>query len=517
MLSPLLGQILGAAEFLGLPRSNLSEPSSFSFEDLKTLAQTLAQRAYRAPQIGDSEVLEQIDYDEYQKIRYRPERALHLDSEARFPVELFHLGKYARDPVRISIVDEGQARELLYKSDLFDIPLGHPAKKLSENVGFAGFRIMDGALKTDWFSAIGASYFRSSGPFNQYGLSARGIAINTASPAPEEFPKFVHFWLEPAPGRDAPMTIYALLDGPSIAGAYKIEVQRAPNRSGLQNTLMTVETALYLRSDVERVGIAPFSSMFWYGKAVVRPPRDWRPEIHDTDGLAILNGNGERIWRPLRNPTHIMTNAFVDRNPRGFGLLQRDRDFDHYLDDGVFYEKRPSVWVEPIGDWGDGAVHLVEMPTGEETWDNVVAYWFAAGLKKSGQAQTFKYKLKWLDDIDFPESLGRTIGTWTGIGGPPGLSFSERKASNVKVVVDFEGTCFLGLTRIDGVELIVTSSRGTVTNASNYPVVGKPGRWRVLFDVEARGADPVDLRTYLKLGDRALTETWLYQIDPLTS
>ena len=278
MLSPLCGQILGAAGFLGLPRPSLSEPTSFSFEDLKTLAQTMAHRAYRAPQITEGEVLEQIDYDEYQKIRYRPERALHLDSEARFSVELFHLGKYARVPVRISIVDGGQAREVVYKSDLFDIPPGHAAKKLSENVGFAGFRIMDGALKSDWFSAIGASYFRSSGPFNQYGLSARGIAVNTASSAPEEFPKFVHLWLEPAPGRDAPMTIYALLDGPSIAGAYKVEVQRAPNKSGLQNTLMTVETALYLRSDVERIGIAPFSSMFWYGKAVVRQPRDWRPE-----------------------------------------------------------------------------------------------------------------------------------------------------------------------------------------------------------------------------------------------
>jgi glucans biosynthesis protein len=230
----------------------------------------------------------------------------------------------------------------------------------------------------------------------------------------------------------------------------------------------------------------------------------------------MLTGGGERIWRPLRNPPHLTTNAFFDQGPRGFGLLQRDRDFEHYLDDGVFYDRRPSVWVEPIGDWGPGEVHLIEMPTGEETWDNIVAYWCPRDFNKSSQESTFTYKLTWCGDIPFPRSLGRTIGTWIGIGGPPGLSFKERNPNKVKIVVDFQGECFRAL-RASEVNLIATASKGVVSNISCYPVVGSADRWRALFDLEARGLDAIDLRAYLQRGEGALTETWIYQYNPSTS
>src|SRR6185312_14095878 len=196
-----------------------------------------------------------------------------------------------------------------------------------------------------------ASYFRTSGEDNQYGASARGIAINTAMPEPEEFPRFVEFWLE-EPKVDAPsITIYALLDGPSISGAYRFEAVKG------RGAIINISADLYARTDIDRVGIAPLTSMFWYGENDRRYASDWRPEIHDSDGLAMWTGAGEHIWRPLNDDEHPSTSSFADKSPQGFGLLQRDRNFDDYLD-GVHYERRPSLWVEPLGDWGEGAVTL---------------------------------------------------------------------------------------------------------------------------------------------------------------
>lgn len=512
LLSPLIAPPVGADDSLGIPASHLGPASSFSFEDVSREALRLARIPYRERD-APNPLLEQIDYDSYQRIRYRPDRTLHKDTPQ--PVQLFHLGNSVQDPVRISLVADGQAREILYRRDLFDIPDGHPALQLPENIGFAGFRIMDRSLKSDWFSMIGASYFRSAMPHDQYGVSARGIAVNTAGQTKEEFPKFVHLWLEWSPHSQNPMMVYALLDGPSVTGAYKMAISRTIPAGEAGNCEMQVEARVYLRADVGRVGIAPFSSMFWYGEAQVQHPRDWRPEVHDSDGIALLTGEGERIWRPLRNPPRNSTNVFEDHNPKGFGLLQRDRLFEHYLDDGVFYEKRPSVWVEPLGEWDDGAVHLVEMPTGEETWDNIVVYWCPKNFEKAGQSRTFSYRLLWLDNIPFPKELAFTVGTWTGIGGQPGLGYSERNPHKTKVVIDFEGSGLAGLSRTDGVQFIVSSSRGNISNVANYPVVGRTERWRAVFDVEAAGVEAIDLRGYLTRANRALSETWIYQLNPI--
>jgi glucans biosynthesis protein len=512
----ILGKYARADSGDNLSGIELGAPEPFSFDALKARAHAMAKRSYVETRAIDPVVIDQITYDAYQHIKYRRDRTITLDG-GRDLIQLFHLGRYAPHPVKLSLVTDGKAREIIYDPSLFDIPQSNPASRLAHGSGFAGFRLMTAGQTSDWFSAIGASYFRSSSPFDQYGLSARGIAVNTASPVPEEFPRFVEFWLTANANTDGPLTIYALLDGPSIVGAYRLDISRVANADRLSDTVMVIEAEVNLRADVSRIGIAPFSSMFWYGEAPVQQPRDWRPEIHDSDGLALLTGRGERIWRPLRNPPHVITNTFLDTNPKGFGLLQRDRNFEHYLDDGVFYNKRPSVWVEPIGDWGDGAVHLVEMPTGEETWDNIVTYWCPTDFNRSGQSKNFKYKLSWCDEAPFPKDLAHTIGTWIGIGGPPGLSFKERNPSKSKIVIDFEGECFVGLDNSSGVELVVNASRGSVTNTSSYPVVGEQKRWRALFDLEASGLDSVDLRAYLKRGDRALSETWIYQLNPLTS
>jgi glucans biosynthesis protein len=496
----------------GLDNHELGPAEAFSFEALQARALDLAQHAFQKAVVPSPDVLAGIDYDQYQKIRYRADKSLLLDRDGRLPVQFFHLGKYAAEPVHMYAVEAGKAREVIYNPGLFDIPEGHPARGLGEGAGFAGFRVMAPDLKTDWFAAMGASYFRTSGPYNQYGLSARGLAIDTAMPTPEEFPRFSGYWVEGADSdTTAPITIHALMDSPSVTGAYRMNTVRLTDDRDVHRIVMEIDAVVTARKDVNRLGIAPFSSMFWYGEASRKQSADWRPEIHDSDGLAILTGSGERIWRPIGNPPRVMTSTFIDHDVKGFGLLQRDRDFVHYLDDGVFYERRPSVWVEPLEGWGDGAVHLVEIPTDDETSDNIVAYWAPKDQLKSGETRHWRYRLSWVDDIPFPDDVGRATGTWTGMGGRPG---HKRPEGVRKFVIDFQGKVFSGLGRNDGVELVVTTSRGEVSNSYNHPVVDQQQRWRALFDVTATGTEPIDLRAFLRKGDRALTETWIFQYFP---
>lgn len=489
----------------------LGEKLPFSFDVLKAKAKALSGSPWHKAETVSADILQKIDYDRFQEIKFRPDASLRLKRDSRAPVQLFHLGQLFMSPVRIHTVEGGFAREVLYRPELFETPDGHPARLLGKDTGFAGFRVMAADLKTDWMAFLGASYFRSSGPYNQYGLSARGLAIGTGLPVPEEFPVFTQFWLEGGNAGQAPVTIYALLDSPSLTGAYRIVTEQLTDTHDIHRVIMDIELELFPRVDVERVGIAPFSSMFWYGEGSRKRAADWRPEIHDSDGLAIHTGAGERIWRPIYNPNRVMTATFVDKDVRGFGLLQRDRDFVHYLDDGVFYERRPSVWVEPQGGWGEGSVHLVEIPTDDETSDNIVAYWCPKDGLKAGRAANYRYKLSWLDDIAFPAALARATATWTGMGGRPGV---KRPDGVRKYVIDWQGPVFGGLGREDGVELVVTASRGVVSNSYSHPVVDQRERWRSLFDIEATGTEPVDIRAYLRRKGAALSETWIAQYFP---
>ncbi len=508
----LLTTSLGASAFWFLPgiadanaasHINLGREEPFSFDDLKARAQALAAKPYAPAPVRAFDTLEAIDYDAYGRISFNSDMTLWPDPAQGPAIRFFHLQRYAKDPVSIFVVDGGKARQILYEPDFFDIPKGSPARGLPRDIGFAGFRVLEKGKDTDWLAFMGASYFRTSGPFGQFGLSARGIAVDTAAPSPEEFPRFTSFWLE-RDGSDG-IVIYALLDGPSVSGAYRIASQRQPG-----GATQTVETALFMRKAVEKLGIAPLTSMFWYGENNHKDSHDWRPEIHDSDGLAIWTGTGERIWRPIENPPRVMTNAFIDTNPKGFGLLQRDRDFDHYQDDGVFYDKRSSLWVEPIGQWGKGSVQLVEIPTTDEIHDNIVAFWVPDAPAAAQSSFGLQYRLHWLAEEPFPADVARVVATRIGSGGNPG---QPRPPDMRKFVIDFEGAKLKGLTHKSGVRAVVSTSRGTLEEVATYPVVGTK-LWRMLIDLKVTGAAPVDLRAFLARGDDALSETWLYQLFP---
>jgi periplasmic glucans biosynthesis protein len=495
----LAGPILAQTPFM--PNYGKTEP--FSFDILKNRAETLSQAPFQPYEEKSPDVLDEIDYDAHWKISFKKAQTVRVGD---VPLQFFHLGLYFRAPVKMSVVEDGQAREILYSEDYFEMPEDSPAHRMKDE-GFAGFRIMRPDLETDWISFLGGAYFRTDGAEMQYGLSARGVAIDTGLATPEEFPRFTEFYVEDSKNPETDVVIYALMDGPRVTGAFRMEIANDDGQ------VMDIQSVLYFRAPVERLGIAPLTSMFWYSEMNRVQAFSWRPEVHDSDGLSMVTGAGEQIWRPLNNPPRIVTSSFSDQNPKGFGLIQRDRAFSSYEDDGVFYNRRPSVWIEPTGEWGQGAVQLVEIPTDDEIYDNVVVYWLPAELPAAGDARAFDYKIYWGRREPHDSALARTVASRLGAGGVPG---QPRPADQIKLVIDFAGESLQGLTVEDGVEPeIVTGDAAEVINPYVLPIVGTDNAWRLTFDLKAAtDIDTLDIRAFLKDADGPLTETWLGQLHP---
>lgn len=482
----------------------LGAAQPFSFDLLAGRAQALAAAPWQPDRVAQPEVLERIDYDAHWRIAFRPEATVRVGD---IPVQFFHLGTYFRSPVQMNVVEGGQSREVIYDPRFFDMPEDSPARALSKGTGFAGFRLMRADLKTDWISFLGGAYFRTDGALRQYGLSARGIALNSGMSIPEEFPRFTEFYIEEPADGSADVVIHALMEGPSVTGAYRMATVNAEGRG----QVMEISSRLFFRAPVERLGIGPLTSMFWYSETNRVLGFDWRPEVHDTDGLMMVMGNGEQIWRPLNNPSRVVTSSFYGQDIKGFGLIQRDRNYANYEDDGVFYDKRPAVWIEPLSGWGEGAVQLVEIPTNDEIYDNIVAFWNPAEKPVAGSQMQFDYRLHWGVDAPVETPLARTVATRIGAGGIPG---HPRPAGHLKMVLDFEGPAVKGLGQQDGVTPEITLPEGVeLVQAYTLPVVGTD-RWRLIFDIAAPGVETVDMRAYLSRGGVPLTETWLGQVQP---
>lgn len=480
----------------------------FSFDELVTRARGISLEPYRPPATED--LAQHIGYEQHGKIKFRSDCALQSAARDGYPATFFFLGRYFQQPIRLFAVERDTAAEVLYSPEYFDMPADSPARAPGFNGGFAGFRLQESRAADnwpaqDWLAYLGASYFRAIGSLGQYGISARGIAVNTTASTPEEFPRFSEFYLALTGEASQPITIYALLDGPSVCGAYAFKCHRA------RGVTMDVDARIFPRRSVEQLGIAPLTSMFWYSEYGKQRDFDWRPEVHDSDGLAVWTDTGERIWRPLNNPVATRTSSFVGTNPRGFGLLQRDRNPENYLD-GVNYHARPSVWVEPTGRWGRGAVTLVEIPTNDEIHDNIVAFWRPAEPVGAGQSLQFRYRLYWQEAPPEEARHGaRVVATRIGRGGEPG---KPRPDGVTKFIVEFTRADAMDIAQNGQPVAEVTASRGTVHNtfAERVP---HTQRWRAHFDLESDGPDPVELRLFLRAEDRALSETWLYQYVPI--
>lgn len=499
--SALFGGLSGALRRAGAVE--LGDAAAFSPEALRERAKAMAGSDYEAPPESSLEALRRLSYDQFRDIRFRAAESL-WHSGGPFQARFFHIGSYFLRPVRLFEVAEGSARELRYAPELFDFGANQVEGLTQEAGGFAGLRLFYPLNRPDVFdevvSFLGASYFRAIGREQHYGLSARGLAINTGMASGEEFPAFTELYLErPAPEAES-LVLHALLDSPSATGAYRFEI-----RPG-NDTVMQVSAKVYPRREIARLGIAPLTSMYTFGANDRADVDDFRPAVHDSEGLAIWTGEGERLWRPLVNPETLRFSFFADESPRGFGLMQRARSFAAYQDLEAHYERRPSLWVEPIGSWGNGVVQLIEIPSDSEAHDNIVAYWIPAQPAAAGGELSFDYRLHWTLQHPFPPDEATVAATLVGRA----QNTDEADQPKRKFVIDFVGGRLANLDAGAPVEAKTEISGGSMTT----PVVhhrGTVGGWRVFFDITPTGDQPVELRCRLVMGDAALSEVWTYQ------
>ncbi|PTL75846.1 glucan biosynthesis protein [Vitiosangium sp. GDMCC 1.1324] len=471
----------------------------FSAELVRQRARELAGRRYQAPESKLPPDYARLSYDQYRDIRYRNDQARWRDAGLPFQAQFFHPGFLYTSPVTVHEVDGGRVETVRFSPELFDYGALVKAPAPAQLDGFAGFRLTHPLNRPDHFdevvSFLGASYFRSLGRGNVYGLSARGLAIDTALPEGEEFPSFREFWLEkPAPGADRAV-VHALLDSPSVTGAYRFVI--IPG----ERTVVEVEAALYTRKAVKRLGVAPLTSMYLFGENDRGTQDDFRPEVHDSDGLVIWMKSGEHLWRPLQNPARLSVSSFHVEGLRAFGLLQRDQAFSSYEDLEARYDKRPSVWVEPMGDWGRGAVQLVEIPTPQEVHDNIVAFWVPETPVGPGAELRLGWRLSWGSTPPERPTVGLTTATRIAAGSTAGAR---------RFVLEFSRG---GAEGAGPVEAVVTTSKGQVLR----PIAQRndvTGGWRATFELVPEAGAPAELRCFLRRGSETLTETWSYLWTP---
>jgi glucans biosynthesis protein len=476
--------------------------ANFDFDGLRYRAKQLAAKPYTARPSRVPEKLRKLTYDQHRNIRFNPAQSWGRREGLPFQLQFFHPGFIFNQTVQISELREGQESPVAFSPRLFDYGKNNIGA-VPEDMGFTGFRMLYPLNQAgDELGAFqGASYFRLLCQQAVYGLSARGLAINTGEPDGEEFPLFEEFWVQ-RPAVDAKeIVLYALLDSPSVAGAYRFTIRPGAD------TVAQVKAVLYARKTIKTLGIAPLTSMFWHGENSGTTEGDFRPEVHDSDGLLVNHSGGEWLWRPLTNPGSIRTVAFGDRNPRGFGLLQRDRKFASYEDLEANYHRRPSAWVEFVGAWGSGSVRLVELPTPDETNDNIVAFWAPDQLPAVGEPIEFEYRLHWfLDQIRPP--AGIAIATRRGHS-------KTNEPDLERFVIDFDSSYLSN----QGADLLIEPvvSVGDGAKLVHSVVQKNPynGTWRVAFALRADGSKrPVELRCFLRKAPHVLTETWTYLWQP---
>jgi len=464
----------------------------FTFDTLLADAKHRAAAAYSPQRSSLPAVLDKLSPEQYRSIQFNPDAGIWRAEQLPFRLELLRAHHNLQTAVTISTIEDGMATDVVPTQAMFEMA---PALPAQTSIPLSGFRVrsrINSSKIWDEFLVFqGASYFRAVAKNLLYGLSARGLAINTAEPSGEEFPAFTHFWIE-RPGAHAnAIVIYALLESESTTGAYRFTVQ-----PGVE-TLTDVDLTLFPRTEIRVAGIAPLTSMFLFDETNRGRLDDYRPEVHDSDGLQIAAKSGEQIFRPLANPIKLQVSTFTTQQPDGFGLVQRSRQQSDFQDFDAQYERRPSAWIVPTGDWGAGSVELVEIPSGRETNDNIVAFWRPAQPLTPAHPAHFAYRIIWSAQPALPKSLGKTVATRSGAS----LDGKRRV-----FLLDFVGAG----EKVDGLRLDLSASAGRISNAtlmSNGTLHGL----RASFEIDPRDADLIEMRLRIMRGDRPVSETWLYR------
>jgi glucans biosynthesis protein len=479
----------------------------FDFDALTEEMRVLSQ-AKAVPAETVSGFFTDFTYDDYNSVQFNPKRARWAGPQAAFHMHAFHMGWLFAEPVKMFEIAGGIAQPIVFTTDDFlyydrvkdRVPLHEPLP------GVAGFRLNAPLNRADLFDEViaflGASYFRAVGRGNAYGLSARGLAINSGLNQPEEFPRFSRFWVEKPVPFAREVTVYAALESASCTGAYRLVIRPGTN------TEVDVTARLFFRTEVDQIGIAPLTSMFLFSEKNRANFDDFRPNVHDSDGLMILRRDGERIWRPLNNPVRLAESWFFEENPLSFGLMQRDRDFESYQDAVSHYERRPSLLVEPLADWGRGAVRLVEIPSDLEVNDNIVAFWVPEAKPVPGTLTEYAYRLHWgMLPVDPTADIAYVKETRAGTGGVSGVENTE---GTRKFVVDFAGGLLAALPADAKVEAVVTISGGQIS-VQTLSKIEDVNIWRLVMDVLPDTGATVELVAHIAGYGRKLSENLQYQ------
>jgi glucans biosynthesis protein len=480
---------------------NAPNDQTFSAEYVVQLASELAKKPFAPPKEEVPNGLADIGYDKYRDIRFRPERAIWRGQHRNFELHFLPAAWIYKYPITVNIVTAGVATPVKPDRDMFDFGklVGQPPAD-SAPIKLSGFRINGPINQPGVFDEIvvfqGASYFRGISRGQTYGLSARGLAIDTGEPSGEEFPFFSTFWIETPARSSHQLVVHALLDSPSATGAYRFVIK------GGAPTTVDVDVKLFPRRDVLHVGVAPLTSMFLFSSIDRTRINDFRSAVHDSDGLLIENWAGERIWRPLANPKRLQVSIFSVRDLKAFGLLQRDRRFSDYGDLEANYEQRPSGWIEPNGSWGDGSVQLFEIPSEEEIHDNIVAFWRPLEPYSKDQTYSFGYRISWPNDVA-QGALAAVRNTASGLASGP-----ERKNGAIRYAVDFSSA-----TAAQGREPPQAALSATSGKVSQPVVEPNPHThgWRVNFVLTPGDSDTVEMRLELRRQQRIVSEVWLFR------
>ncbi len=486
---------------------------AFGFDDVIKKAKTRAGEKYEAPAQAP-DFLKNLSYSDYQSIRFRPEDSLWRSGKSRFQVMMIPQGSFYSQAVQLNVIDSEGVHPVEFDKNRFEYPNPELAKRIPANLGYAGFKLtypLSGAGTQNQFLVFGgASYFRGVGANQNFGLSGRGIAVDTGLPSGEEFPAFTDFWMERPKADSDVMVVYGLLDGPSLTGAYRFEI-----RPG-EHTRMNVSAELFFRDDIEQLGQAPLTSMFFYGENTLRPLGEWRPQVHDSDGLLVKDGKtGEWLWRPLVNPAQLQLSYHHVQDLDGFGLMQRDRRFADFQDNEARYDRRPSMWVKPTGEnkegWGEGEVVLVEIPSRAETNDNIVAFFKPAQPIKAGESRRVNYSVLFGGPEITGQPNARAVSTFVG---------KESRGDNadeaLRLIVDFKGGELAGLRPNAAIVSQVSGGEGVEVIEHFVEYIEAIDVWRLSILAKPAVGQPLTLRGSLARDDKPVTETWTYRLGPST-
>ncbi len=487
-----------------LAEINLSQTSPdsqpFSEDLLDAFARRRADEPYKAPEKRVDEALAGITYDQYSRaIVYKEDQAIWRKDDGPFWLEPYHTaGAIFAFPVELFSIEAGRAVRIPYSAPAFEF--NPPAKQptTAAQSDFAGFHALAQLEKQgvfrDFLSFLGATNFRAIAAGQVFGVTARALAINTGQTGGEDFPLFRSFWIERPRPVDQSLVVHALLDSVSAVGRFKFTATPG------YDTVIETEAVIYPRRRIPYAGIAPIASRFFFGPGVPPKRRDYRPRVHDSEALCILNGAGEQIWRPLLNPERLQFSVFLDKGPKGFGLIQKERSFASYQDIDQQFEKRPSLWIEPLGDWGEGSIDLIELPAPEEINENIVCFWRPKDGLGPGIGHRFRYRMHWCWNAPIEKKKATVQQTRVG----------EAKTGEIAFVVDFANTELCDSCSGAAIMTNVTASAGEVRNArlSAGPATGTQ---RLRFEYAPSGGDPADLRAQLVVDGKAVSETWIFR------